>query len=66
MGFGDTKIVPDVLPEMFEKIVKVSKAWVDDEDTMQKLWSSIKEPMVIYFSSKKCKVRYLTLYLSII
>merc|ERR1711962_1575090 len=44
-GFGDTKIVPDVLPEMFEKIIKASKAWADDEETMQTLWNSIKGPM---------------------
>ena len=52
MGFGDTKIVPDVLPEMFEKIIKASKAWADDEETMQTLWNSIKGPMVICFALK--------------
>ena len=45
-GFGDTKIVPDVLPEMFEKIVTASKAWSEDEEAMQAIWSAIKGPMV--------------------
>jgi len=44
-GFGDTKIVPDVLPEMFEKIVTSSKAWSEDEEAMQAIWSAIKGPM---------------------
>ena len=47
-GFGDTKIVPDVLPEMFEKIVTASKAWSEDEVAMQEIWSAIKGPMVCY------------------
>ena len=47
-GFGDTKIVPDVLPEMFEKIVTASKAWSEDEEAMQAIWSAIKGPMVCY------------------
>jgi len=45
MGFGDTKIVPDMLPENFESIVKGSKAWSEDEGNMQKIWSSVKGPM---------------------
>lgn len=48
-GFGDTKIVPDVLPEMFEKIVKSSNAWSEDEEAMQAIWSAIKGPMVSYW-----------------
>ena len=47
-GFGDTKIVPDVLPEIFEKIVTSSKAWSEDEEAMQAIWSAIKGPMVCY------------------
>ena len=47
-GFGDTKIVPDVLPEMFEKIVTASKAWSEDEEAMQAIWSAIKGPMVCH------------------
>ena len=50
-GFGDTKIVPDVLPEMFEKIVTASKAWSEDEESMQAIWSAIKGPMVRYLNS---------------
>ena len=49
-GFGDTKIVPDVLPEMFEKIVTSSKAWSEDEEAMQAIWSAIKGPMVCYLT----------------
>ena len=45
-GFGDTKIVPDVLPEMFEKIVKASKAFADDGEAMETLWNAVKVPMV--------------------
>jgi len=44
-GFGDTKIVPDVLPEMFEKIVKASKAFADDGEAMETLWNAVKVPM---------------------
>lgn len=44
-GFGDTKIVPDLLPEVFEKIVKASKAWLEDAATMEELWSMVKKPM---------------------
>lgn len=44
-GFGDTKIVPDLLPEVFEAIVKGSKAWAEDEATMGELWSVVKGPM---------------------
>ena len=43
LGFGDTKIVPDLLPEHLEAIVKGSKAYADDPDTMQKIWTSIKD-----------------------
>ena len=50
-AFDDTKIVPDVLPEMFEKIVTASKAWSEDEEAMQAIWSAIKGPMVRYLNS---------------
>ena len=43
LGFGDTKIVPDLLPEHLEAIVKGSKAYADDPETMQKIWASIKD-----------------------
>jgi len=45
LGFGDTKIVPDLLPEHLEAIVKGSKAYADDPETMQKIWASIKDPL---------------------
>jgi len=32
-------------PEMFEKIVTSSKAWSEDEEAMQAIWSAIKGPM---------------------
>ena len=43
LGFGDTKIVPDLLPEHLEAIVKGSKAYADDPETMQNIWASIKD-----------------------
>ena len=44
-GFGDTKLVPDIQPEVLEKIIKSSKAWTEDQSTMEELWSLVKEPM---------------------
>lgn len=41
-GFGDSKFVPDLKPEQFELIVKTSKAWADDANTMAEIWDSCK------------------------
>ena len=51
LGFGDTKIVPDLLPEHLEAIVKGSKAYADDPETMQKIWASIKDVRIYIFWS---------------
>ncbi len=42
-GFGDSKIVPDILPERLETIIQGSKAWAEDKTGMAELWSLVKE-----------------------
>ena len=64
-GFGDTKIVPDVLPEMFEKIVKASKAYADDGEAVQTLWNAVKGPMVNDYIHLNVFIFQLLRYLSI-
>lgn len=42
-SFGDTKFIPDLPVEKFEQIVKGSKAWSDDTETMSKIWGSVRD-----------------------
>ncbi|KAJ2939650.1 hypothetical protein O0L34_g14369 [Tuta absoluta] len=42
-GFGDTKFIPNLSEEAFEKIVKVSKAYDNDNAHISKLWNNSKE-----------------------
>lgn len=39
-GFGDTKFVPNLSKEAFEKVVKASKAYESDNTHMTKLWQN--------------------------
>lgn len=42
-SFGDTKIVPVINVEKFEKVIKLSKAFNSDSEIMSELWSMVKD-----------------------
>lgn len=42
-GFGDSKIIPNIVADRFEALVRSSKAWADDRETMEVIWSSCKD-----------------------
>lgn len=52
-GFGDSKIVPDLPPEKFEKIVKSCAAYKNDTHSIDCLWGQCKD--VIYSLSSREK-----------
>lgn len=44
-GFGDTKFVPNMTVDSFERIVKTSAAFLERTDAMEHLWNEVKEPI---------------------
>ena len=52
-GYGDTKIVPKLPVETFEAIVKASKAYSADSDTVSAIWDAVKGPVYKLTSRQK-------------
>ncbi|CAG2060189.1 unnamed protein product, partial [Timema podura] len=44
-GFGDTKFVPNLPVDQLEVLLKASKAWNSEPETLQSLWDRVKGPL---------------------
>ena len=44
-SFGNSKFIPNMPKESFEKIVKSSQAWKEDQEVMNGIWESCHEKM---------------------
>lgn len=52
-GMGDSKFVPNLNFDKFEQIIKISRAYQSNTDTIEALWSKCKKP--IYYLTERTK-----------
>ena len=57
-SFGDTKFVPDLSEENFEKLIKMSKAYEINGEIIEEIWNSIKTHVFRYDGPYK-KIGYI-------